>query len=573
MFRRRTIYPFAGCALTAVSLSMALFSTTALAYGDNDKSIVYLNQNWTEQERNQFYYTPQGSLLIPYSWYLALEQPDNPRLFNAPKHIERMRYISADDYNQEYNPDGLPIGFAKEPMENGEPWLGYTCAACHTGQMRYKGKTIRIEGGPTLSNFSMFNERLVQALEATLQNERKFKRFAKRVLTSPDPVSEESLYQAVADQTTVLQQTLLRSTPDYEYGFGRVDALGIILNEVFGDDLQQPDNVQPPNGPVSYPHLWDTPRLDWVQWNGSVNNPIGRNTGEVLGTFGHVQLTGPVEQLGTTNTRARELLELERLITSLTAPLWPEDILGEIDRESAERGRMLYSEYRNGEPSCESCHALPDANGQYPMTPAEENLFGAQFIETTMTGLNELGTDPVAAMSFATRVAYTGELAPYLPAPYTGASQLPAPVLLSITVGMAVQNSISRLDPPLTAAESAEIIGYRIKAPGLPPYTPRNILAYKARHLNGIWATAPFLHNGSVPSLYELLLPAEQRSQTFYVGSWHFDPKEVGYRSYPSKRAFMFDVSLPGNSNAGHEYGTDLTEDERWDLVEFMKTL
>jgi hypothetical protein len=432
---------------------------------------------------------------------------------------------------------------------------------------------MRIDGAPTLADFTRFNESLVQALEATLQNDKKFKRFAKQVLASADPVSEENLYQAVSEQTAVLQQTLQRSAPDYEYGFGRVDALGIILNEVFGDDLQQSDNVLPPNAPVSYPHLWDTPRLDWVQWNGSVNNPIGRNTGEVLGTFGHVQLTGPAANLGTTTARARELLELERLITTLTAPQWPEDILGDIDHDRAERGRLIYSQYRNGEPSCETCHALPDANGQYPMTPAEENYFGVRFIETTMTGLSDVGTDPVAALSFATRMAYTGELAPYLPEPYTGASQLPAPILLSITVGMAVQNSIGRLDPPLTAAEKAEIIGYRVKTAGLPPYMPRNILAYKARQLDGIWATAPFLHNGSVPSLYELLLPTKQRSQSFYVGSWRFDPKEVGYRSHPSKRAFLFDVTLPGNSNAGHEYGTDLSEEERWDLVEFLKTL
>ena len=138
---------------------------------------------------------------------------------------------------------------------------------------------------------------------------------------------------------------------------------------------------------------------------------------------------------------------------------------------------------------------------------------------------------------------------------------------------MAVRNSIGRLVPPLTEAETAEIIGYRIKAPGLPPYAPRNILAYKARPLNGIWATAPFLHNGSVPNLYELLLPAEQRSRTFYVGSWKFDPEKVGYISRNGRKAYKFDTTLPGNSNAGHEYGTDLSEEQRRDLLEFLKTL
>lgn len=561
------------CPLATLVASVVLASSIAHAHEKKNSEVIYLNQNWSEQERNEFYYMPQGSRLIPYAWYLALEQPNRRKAFNDAKYIEEVRYIPADSNGYADNPDGLPVGFAKEPVENGELWLGYSCAACHTGQLRYKGKTIRIEGGPTLADFTLFNTRLVQALQATLANPRKFSRFAHRVLDSDDPAASENLYEALRAQTGVLAQTLARSTPDYEYGFGRVDALGIIMNEVFGDDLQQPGNFATPNAPVSYPHLWDTPRLDWVQWNGSVSNPIGRNVGEVLGTFGHVQLTGPAADVGNTTARARELLQFERLLSTLTAPQWPQDILGGIDTGRAARGRLLYSEYRNGEPSCEYCHALPDASGQYPLTPADENLFGVQFIETQMTPLDELGTDPLAAMNFISRVAYTGDLAPYLPAPYTGASQLPAAALLSITVGMAVQNSIDRLDPPLSSAEQAEIIGYRLKAPGLPPYAPRNLMAYKARHLNGIWATAPFLHNGSVPNLYELLLPAAQRSNTFYVGSWQFDPKKVGYVSDRENQTFLFDTTLPGNSNAGHEYGTDFTNDERWDLIEFIKTL
>jgi hypothetical protein len=121
MFGRLLFYPAAGLVLSAVTVLLVSFSTTTLADDDKNKSVVYLNQNWSVQERNQFYYTPQGSRLIPYSWYLALEQPDNRRPFNDAKYIEGMRYISADDYDVGYNPDGLPIGFAKEPVENAEP--------------------------------------------------------------------------------------------------------------------------------------------------------------------------------------------------------------------------------------------------------------------------------------------------------------------------------------------------------------------------------------------------------------------------------------------------------------------
>jgi hypothetical protein len=100
-------------------------------------------------------------------------------------------------------------------------------------------------------------------------------------------------------------------------------------------------------------------------------------------------------------------------------------------------------------------------------------------------------------------------------------------------------------------------------------------LEYKARPLNGIWATAPYLHNGSVPNLYQVLLPSSQRAASFQVGSREFNPKNVGFRA--DDGPFKFDTSLPGNSNKGHEgslYGTDkFTEKERWQLVEYLKTL
>jgi hypothetical protein len=98
-------------------------------------------------------------------------------------------------------------------------------------------------------------------------------------------------------------------------------------------------------------------------------------------------------------------------------------------------------------------------------------------------------------------------------------------------------------------------------------------LRYKARPLDGIWATAPYLHNGSVPNLYELLLPVERRTKEFYVGSTEFDPKHVGFATKESPGTTMFDTSDPGNSNSGHDTYGDFNDDERWQLVEYMKSL
>ncbi len=96
---------------------------------------------------------------------------------------------------------------------------------------------------------------------------------------------------------------------------------------------------------------------------------------------------------------------------------------------------------------------------------------------------------------------------------------------------------------------------------------------YRARPLNGIWATAPFLHNGSVPSLEAMLTRPAERPQTFYTGATAFDPVAVGYESAPGEGRVLFDATIPGNSNQGHDKGTSLGADEKRDLIEYLKTL
>jgi hypothetical protein len=98
--------------------------------------------------------------------------------------------------------------------------------------------------------------------------------------------------------------------------------------------------------------------------------------------------------------------------------------------------------------------------------------------------------------------------------------------------------------------------------------------SYKARPLNGIWATAPYLHNGSVPNLAQLLLPPAQRIKQFYVGSREFDPAHVGFITSQTSGAYLYDTTVAGNSNSGHDYGTAaLTSSQRLDLLEYLKTL
>ncbi len=79
-------------------------------------------------------------------------------------------------------------------------------------------------------------------------------------------------------------------------------------------------------------------------------------------------------------------------------------------------------------------------------------------------------------------------------------------------------------------------------------------LGYKARPLDGVWATPPYFHNSSVPNLYQVLVPADRRDKTFYLGTRMFDPVKVGYRTEQFYGAFLMDTTISGNRNSGHEF-------------------
>ncbi|MEJ2445677.1 MAG: hypothetical protein P8Y42_19895, partial [Exilibacterium sp.] len=97
-----------------------------------------------------------------------------------------------------------------------------------------------------------------------------------------------------------------------------------------------------------------------------------------------------------------------------------------------------------------------------------------------------------------------------------------------------------------------------------------NLFVYRAKPLNGIAFTGPYLHNGSVRTLADLLKQPDQRPASFNVGSTEFDPENVGYVDAGD---FVLDTSLRGNSNLGHDYGTDLSDSEKRALLEYLKSI
>ncbi|HWP60539.1 MAG TPA: hypothetical protein VNL14_21770 [Candidatus Acidoferrales bacterium] len=124
------------------------------------------------------------------------------------------------------------------------------------------------------------------------------------------------------------------------------------------------------------------------------------------------------------------------------------------------------------------------------------------------------------------------------------------------------------------AIESNRIVrSFGIERKGLVETEPSG---YIAAFLDGIWLRAPYLHNGSVPTLRDLLKPAAERPKVFYRGYDVYDPVNVGFVAQGKEAERVgtrFDVSERSNSNKGHEYGTALSQAEKDALIEYLKTL
>ena len=184
--------------------SSIVFSTIAFgaagqprpaAVGDQPS---FLDQSWSEDDRSWFYTITQGSQLMPYYWFLALERPGSNKLF-LDDQLARFGYLPPYQ-TQRYstrNPDDLPIGFVRDDARERGPWIGMTCAACHTNQVRFPSRAapggkalLQIDGAPSGANFFDFIQELSQALEATVSSPEKFERFAAAVARiTPKPTS------------------------------------------------------------------------------------------------------------------------------------------------------------------------------------------------------------------------------------------------------------------------------------------------------------------------------------------------------------------------------------------------
>ena len=130
--------------------TLTAFTAGVMAQTDRPQdSVIYLNQAWSQADREMFYQESQGSRLLDYDIFLNVEVAHGQELFRSAANSERYGVIPQAP-NPRTNPDGLPVGLTKTVLTEGR-WkgetVGITCALCHTRQLTYKGKHIRIDGG------------------------------------------------------------------------------------------------------------------------------------------------------------------------------------------------------------------------------------------------------------------------------------------------------------------------------------------------------------------------------------------------------------------------------------------
>jgi len=369
-----------------------------------------------------------------------------------------------------------------------------------------------------------------------------------------------------------------KALPKPAWGPSRLDAVAMIFNRLTGLDIGQPpshliaDNIKPAAAPVRYPFLWNSPLQDWTQWpgfaaNGNDELGLARNLGEVYGVFADFHPrkdpSSPLQVDYLTNNSANfeGLGALEGLVRKLGPPKWP----FAIDRVLADRGKTIY-ERTAAQGGCADCHGIRPGNPAPPY-------------QTWATPVLDVGTDSREwdILQFAVK---TGEL--------NGApdfSQSPPQPLHPVDAAFRVlaTSVVGSIAQQLRPAPSAQASGASLNSPqmvsvkGAFRTAAPSGFVYESRVLQGIWAAAPYLHNGSVPTLAELLKPDTKRVSSFKVGPI-YDIVQVGLAVEQRK----FDYTLQttdcsdrnsGNSRCGHNYGTGLPEEDKRALLEYLKTL
>src|SRR5712691_7826621 len=571
--------------LYAIPVVSGVFDETMeVRFSRADPSIAADYRNGlTPAQKESYYHLSQGAEILPWILLTAVDVADPGSAKPFVENLERFGLLPDPARD-----DGLPVGLAvaSNPFTFGMDFVGITCAACHVGELRHGGKAVRVDGAPNMLNLQLFYSQAIEALTATTSDRGKLWRALKRLgrqdygrygVVAPFVRPASLVYyganvllhrdrlDARLELIAVIRAAKEQRDPQHPTsGFGRLDAFDGTRNFIFtrlrkadasgGFEINKPNMVKldaavkfpwlwsrkawPPEPveayreqPGRFPPVWGFKDYDWVEWTINTNTVMERNFTETLGAGATVVLdprrTGSLFE---SSIPMKNMNELEWLAYYMDPPRWPAAIFGEIKPDLAAAGERIFRS------RCAGCHEYGDDR----RTPTG-------LIRLRGMRPEEVGTDSTVALRISCPVPDAGPLV-IAPRSYTTEeAQLlkdcggveAARAFTGNSFARTAQAAVDSIKQKANAAAGIEAAQQRIMEDldrrgnvtwrdtlldTQPPYGP-----YAARPLYGIWAAAPYLHNGSVPTLYHLLLPPEQRPKTFALGEREYDPVRVGF--------------------------------------------
>jgi hypothetical protein len=623
------LYILAVVVYTIPVVSGALDDTMEVRFSRADPSIAAdYGNGLTRAQKETFYHLSQGAEILPWTLLTAIDVADPG---SAKPFVENLeRYGLLPDPARE---DGLPVGLSlsANSFTFGMQFVGITCAACHVGELHHDGKAVRVDGAPNMFNLQLFYSDAVDAFMTTVSDRGKLWRALKRLgrqdygrygIAAPfiRPASlvyygtnillHRDFFDARLELIDVISVAKAQRDPDHPTsGFGRLDAFDGTRNFIFtrlrkagahGSFEVNTANMvkldaavkfpplwsrkaQPPepveayrDQPQRFPRVWGFKDYDWIEWTIDTNTVMERNVTETLGAGATVVLDPDrTDSVFESSIPVINMHRLEWLAYYIDPPRWPAVIFGAIKPDLAAAGERIFQS------RCAGCHEYGDDR----RTPTG-------LISLRGMRLQEIGTDPTAALRISCPVPDTGALV-IPPRSYTAADAQLLKDCAGIKAGAAftgssfartVQTAVDSIKRKAYAAAGIDAAQQQVMEDLAqrgsvawrdtlldtePPNGP-----YAARPLDGVWAAAPYLHNGSVPTLHDLLLPQDQRPKKFALGAREYDPVKLGFvvTTACDQQDCLVDTTRTGDGNGGHLWGTDLSEPDRMALLEYLKT-
>ena len=461
---------------------------------------------------------------------------------------------NGDIYESEKDgtPKSIPVGVSMR-RNLGLDRVFVNCAVCHSS-------TVRAAAGS--------KPVLVLGMPANLLDLRNFEDFLFTCTSGPDFIKDNiipeiermngplSLFDhyilypvaiwIIRDRVQYLSSRLGFFAKQPDWGPGRVDtfsnAKGIFnwpwqkLPDWHQGQMPEKDQI----GTVDFPSIWlqlkrKTRSADGcpmeLHWDGNNDTVEERDLSAAFGTGALPPIIDHVN-----------LGKIEKWLLNSKPPRFtdfgfPKEAF---DRQLAAKGEPIYQQY------CANCHG---ASGR-DFTGAKVGL---------VTSIDEIGTDRYRLDNYTEELAATQALL------YAGEKVVPGAGDGSPPLDEAHLQSCG-----MAAHGDAQENTYRFKR-----FHKTN--GYANTPLDGVWLRAPYLHNGSVPTLWDLLSPASARPAFYYRGNDMYDWKKMGFESGnptapDGTQYFYYDTREPGNSNSGHAYGANLSDDDKKALIEYLKT-